>query len=260
MTLRDTDQRTPPEDPEQFYDRFWRSPRWGSAEPNDDERSRLAAIEDLLGEAGGETRLRILDLGCGRGWLSHALTRYGEVLGTDVVGAAVERARELFPDLEFERTDIEGLMASHGPAAFDVVVSSEVLEHVPDADKSDFLDGVRQLVKPDGVAILTTPRGELLETWQRAITSQQPVEEWITEAELDRLAVHVGFRVERRCRAHVYGLSPLSRLYASRVFRACARRLPVLERLTDGSRIYQVVLLRRPEEDDGGGRAGDWPT
>ena len=34
--------------PEPFYESFWRSARWGAAEPNEDERSRLLAITDLL--------------------------------------------------------------------------------------------------------------------------------------------------------------------------------------------------------------------
>jgi 2-polyprenyl-3-methyl-5-hydroxy-6-metoxy-1,4-benzoquinol methylase len=250
--LRDLErQKTHPErcqndDPENFYRSLWASGSWGAAEPNDDETSRLAEIVDLLESCDLVETPRILDLGCGRGWLSHTLSEYGDVLGTDIVAASVERARELFPTLSFEQTDLRGLQETHGRESFDLVVSSEVLEHVEADEKRDFLQAIKQLLRPGGYAIITTPRGELERLWEESSDWQQPVEDWISETELDTLAVSVGFRVERRTRAHVYGITPLSRVLASRYFRLVTRILPVLERLTYASRIYQVVLLRRP--------------
>ncbi len=237
----------PSHDEEVFYRSLWKSGYWGAAEPNDDERSRLVAIVDLLKSCDLVEMPQILDLGCGRGWLSHALRGYGDVLGTDIVAASVERARELFPDLSFVRTDLQGLSRSHGTESFDLVVSSEVLEHVEADEKRDFMHAIHQLLRPGGYAIITTPRGELEPLWEESSDWKQPVEVWISESELDSLAVSVGFRVERRTRAHVYGITPLSRLFASRSFRLLVRILPVLENLTYASRIYQVVLLRRPE-------------
>jgi len=231
--------------PEPFYESFWRSARWGAAEPNEDERSRLLAITDLLTGCDVGERPRILDLGCGRGWLSRSLAARGEVLGADVTAAAVERARELFPGLRFERADVEGLLASRGEASFDLVVASEVLEHVGDGDKPAFLRGVHRLLRPGGHAILTTPRGELWPAWQKSRDWRQPVEAWVSEKELDRLAAAAGFDVVRRTRAHVYGITPASRVLASRAFCSLARALPALERLSLPFRIYQAVLLRR---------------
>jgi 2-polyprenyl-3-methyl-5-hydroxy-6-metoxy-1,4-benzoquinol methylase len=240
--------------PEPFYESFWRSARWGTAEPNEDERSRLRAIDELLkGRDLGE-RPRILDLGCGRGWLSRALAARGEVLGTDVTAAAVERARELFPGLRFERADVEGLLASRGEASFDLVVSSEVLEHVGDGDKPAFLRGVHRLLRPGGHAVLTTPRGEVWPAWQKSRDWRQPVEAWISEEQLDRLVAEAGFTVVRRTRAHVYGITPASRVLASRAFRTLAAALPALERLSFPFRIYQAVLLRRDAKLDGPGK------
>jgi SAM-dependent methyltransferase len=234
------------EDREQVYRSLWRSPHWGTAEPNDDERSRLTAITTVLTGCDLGDRPRILDLGCGRGWLSHALARHGDVLGIDVVAASVERARELFPDLTFEQLDTRRLLDSRGPGSFDLVVSSEVIEHVEDADKPAFVSDIYELLRPGGYAIITTPRGELRAAWQRRSDWQQPTEEWVTEPDLDRLAAGVGFAVEQRARAHVYPITPLGRVFASRVFRMLTRILPVLARLTFRWRIYQVVLLRRP--------------
>lgn len=233
-------------DPEAFYRSFWRTGRWSAAEPNEDERSRLAAILGLMEGLDLPPEPRILDLGCGRGWLTRALASYGHVLGTDIVAGSIDRARELFPDLAFEKTDTRGLLESHGAEAFDLVVSSEVLEHVERPLKGEFLAGIHRLLKPGGRAILTTPRGELWRHWPRGRSWLQPVEDWVSERELDEMALAVGFRVEGRARAHVYGLTRLSRLFVSRAFRSLARALPLLGRLSHPWRIYQVVLLRRP--------------
>jgi cyclopropane fatty-acyl-phospholipid synthase-like methyltransferase len=237
--------------PEEFYEAFWRSARWGGVEPNRDEQSRLSAVTGMLDGCDLGPRPRILDLGCGRGWLTRALSAYGDVIGTDVVASSVDRARELFPDLRFEQTDIRGLIDSRGPGSFDVVVSSEVLEHVEDEEKHAFLGGIHRLLEPGGYAILTTPRGELWEHWRRSRDWKQPVEEWISEDELDRMATGIGFRVEARTRAHVYGISPMARLFLSRPFRFLTRLAPSFEGTSYPWRIYQVVLLRRSPQGAG---------
>lgn len=76
---------------------------------------------------------RVLDVGCGNGYLAMRLAADSgaEVLGVDIVPANVEKARALHahPRARFETGDI--LRATpEGP--FDVVVMSNVLEHLPD--------------------------------------------------------------------------------------------------------------------------------
>jgi hypothetical protein len=100
-------------------------------------------------------------------------------------------------------------------------------------------------VRPGGHVVLTTPRGELWPAWQKSRDWRQPVEAWVSEKQLDRLAVAAGFDVVQRTRAHVYGVTPASRVLASRAFRSLARALPALERLSHPFRIYQAVLLRQ---------------
>src|SRR6185436_11405196 len=59
----------------EFYSWFWSSDGWGSALPNEDESLRAKAITRMIEEFvmppdAGAANLRILDLGCGRGWLT----------------------------------------------------------------------------------------------------------------------------------------------------------------------------------------------
>ena len=66
-------------------------------------------------------------------------------------------------------------------APFDVVLCSEVIEHVPHPQKPEFVNQLARLLTPDGYLILTTPRGDVWEEWRRIAPPNQPVEDWVTE-------------------------------------------------------------------------------
>ena len=76
---------------------------------------------------------RVLDVGCGNGYLAHRLAADAgaEVLGVDILPANIEKARKLHahPRARFETGDILRAVPAGG---FDVVVMSNVLEHLPD--------------------------------------------------------------------------------------------------------------------------------
>jgi SAM-dependent methyltransferase len=98
---------------------------------------------------------RALDLGCGEGTLTAELAAAGAtVIGAEVAPAAVERARALHPSLEFRLIPIDGPLPFED-SAFDLVWSSEVIEHVPDT--GSWLSEVRRVMAPGGRLLLTTP-------------------------------------------------------------------------------------------------------
>jgi 2-polyprenyl-6-hydroxyphenyl methylase / 3-demethylubiquinone-9 3-methyltransferase len=101
--------------------------------------------------------LAILDIGCGGGILSEPLARLGAVLtGIDPVadsaGVAQAHARSLNLDIDYRCATAEDL-AREG-RAFDMVIASEVIEHV--ADVKSFLMTCRSLCKSGGGLILST--------------------------------------------------------------------------------------------------------
>ncbi|MDW8207695.1 MAG: class I SAM-dependent methyltransferase [Chloroherpetonaceae bacterium] len=245
-----------------FYACLWSTDKWGRAEPNEDERQRMAAITALMA-LWRETAegLRILDLGCGRGWLTHQLSRYGQVVGVDPVPAAIERARSLFPALDFRVADAGSALAQFGAEAFDLIVSSEVIEHIPDAEKRDFLRTIRQMLAPGGALILTTPRGEAWRGWRYWHPEDQPVEEWVREADLPALCRSAGLVVCARRRVFVTGTwhSWLSRVVTARRLSPLMERLrnfPPVRGLRYHCSIYQAVLCRPEEEMSGPCGAG----
>ena len=98
---------------------------------------------------------RVLDLGSGAGTFTAWLARIGaNPLGADVAEAAVRRARAAHPELEFQRIPIERPLP-FDDNGFDVVWTSEVIEHV--ADTGRWLSEVRRVLTPRGRLLVTTP-------------------------------------------------------------------------------------------------------
>ena len=98
---------------------------------------------------------RALDLGCGAGEFTAALAQAGaDTVGVEVAEAALRRARASHPELDFRLAPIDGPLPL-GDNTFDVVWSSEVIEHV--ADTARWLSEIRRVLVPGGRLLLTTP-------------------------------------------------------------------------------------------------------
>ena len=188
-------------DEDQFYvNMFVNSPAWSKATPNTDESARWSKIASFLEHilrrfktAYPDRTLRILEIGCGRGWLSNLASQYGTVEGVEPVAGVIEHARKLFPHIRFEVGTGDSVLKRPDFAPYDVVLCSEVIEHVPNPHKSEFMHQLKQLLTPEGYLILTTPRGEMWEQWKSISPPCQPIEDWITEEDLEQLFTGQGF-------------------------------------------------------------------
>lgn len=102
---------------------------------------------------------RFLDLGCGTGYGSALVTAAGAAFdGVDTSPAAVDYARRHYagPGVRFFVADLMGsLPDALAAGSYDVVFSSEVLEHVPDPFALVRLMAV--LVRDEGVCFVGTP-------------------------------------------------------------------------------------------------------
>lgn len=129
---------------------------------------------------------RILDFGCGAGWLSNILATFGPTLGVDLSPRTISRARERYPGVEYKAVDIFNW--DYPAGAFDIVVSQEVLEHVE--DQSRYIDIAFELLGPRGYLILTTPNAASMLAMpeeKRKEWTNQPLENWVTRGELGAL-------------------------------------------------------------------------
>ncbi|HNK47781.1 MAG TPA: glycosyltransferase [Nitrospira sp.] len=194
---------TPQEQKQQdeFYiDMFVKSRGWSSPGPNHDEAARWSKIAAFLEyllrrvrQTDPQRQLRMLDVGCGRGWLTNLATAYGTCEGIEPVAGVIEHARRLFPHLRFEAGTAQSVLSRPDFAPYDVILCSEVIEHIPHGRKEGFVAELSMLLKPDGYVILTTPRGEMWEQWKTIAPPCQPVEDWVTEAQLRDIFVSQGF-------------------------------------------------------------------
>jgi SAM-dependent methyltransferase len=118
---------------------------------------------DRLGLRAGE---RVLDLGCGFGRHAYeAMRRGGSVVACDLglgelkevlsVYAAMRQADELPDGVECIATNGDGTRLPFADNAFDRIMASEVLEHVPD-DHAAFHELARVL-RPGGTLAITVP-------------------------------------------------------------------------------------------------------
>jgi ubiquinone biosynthesis O-methyltransferase len=109
-------------------------------------------------------RLRILDLGCQDGWVSNRLALKGHsVVGVDFSDAHLAIARRHATNLNLDATYLtlfinEALERIH--EKFDVVICSEVIEHV--VAPSYLILSLHELLKDDGHLLLSTPKGAWL--------------------------------------------------------------------------------------------------
>jgi 2-polyprenyl-6-hydroxyphenyl methylase/3-demethylubiquinone-9 3-methyltransferase len=118
------------------------------------------AVERHFGRACGVNQLEgltAIDIGCGGGLATEPLARLGaKASGLDVTdeNIAAARAHAEASDLtiDYQRGTAEALAATG--ATYDIVLSLEVVEHVPDPDA--FLAATADLVAPGGLLILAT--------------------------------------------------------------------------------------------------------
>lgn len=108
----------------------------------------------VLWDSLGDIRaMRVLDLGCGPGWLSQQLHEAGaQVLGIDGSADLIKMARASYPGIPFLRHDLsQGLPAGSGMFAH--IVANMVLMDIPDLTK--LIPSVRQALQPGGKFIFT---------------------------------------------------------------------------------------------------------
>lgn len=125
-------------------------------------RGRMRGLARCVSEG------RFLDVGCSGGFMVEAARARGfDAWGLDVDPVAIDYARSHYPENTYVLGPVEGLEAPAG--GFDLIYSSEVIEHVPDVN--GFVAALARLLRPGGILFVTTPdishwrRPRKLEAW-----------------------------------------------------------------------------------------------
>ena len=116
----------------------------------------LAISRALLGPrltSGGTA----LDAGCGTGGFLRFLAdngRFTALSGVDIAAAAIELARERVPEADLRVVPLREL--PFGDRAFDLVVTNDVLQHVPETDVGASLRELRRVLVSGGTLLVRT--------------------------------------------------------------------------------------------------------
>jgi ubiquinone/menaquinone biosynthesis C-methylase UbiE len=135
----------------------------------------------------------ILEVGSGDGYILKAIEDLNVSLtGIEISETRIERARALVPSAEIIQGDAREMPFES--KSFDLVVCSEVLEHVPDPELA--IEEIRRVLRPGGFAIITVPNEV---NWQigRAMLLRFPI----------RIPDHVN-RFTVSSMSQLFGLSP----------------------------------------------------
>ena len=104
-------------------------------------------------------KLKCLDIGCGGGLLSERIARLGGlVTGIDITKSSIEIAKvHAFNsglNINYLNTDVSSFIKNNSSKKFDLVIASEVVEHLD--DRVLFFKETSKLLKNKGILILTT--------------------------------------------------------------------------------------------------------
>lgn len=96
---------------------------------------------------------RILDIGCGHGFIHSYLTRENfEVFGIEMADEVLELARHANPDVSYSNHD--GKTIPFQSNMFDITIAICVMHHVPPLQWHNFLIEMKRVLKPGGIAVI----------------------------------------------------------------------------------------------------------
>jgi SAM-dependent methyltransferase len=194
---------------------FYEEPGVPDRSGPDRARRQARLLREVLRGAGGPAV--IVDVGCGDG-AATALAARGSpehrMLGLDWSAAALRRAQAR--GLALIRAEVEPAGLPVGSGRADVVVMSELIEHLIDPDS--VLEEVRRVLRPGGTLLLSTPN---LAAWYNRGLLALGVQPVFTEVSLRGVFGRPGSQVAGHLRLFTRGA--LVGLLAARGF--CAIRV-----------------------------------
>lgn len=119
--------------------------------------NKLRAVLELIPQESS----KILDVGCASGWFISQVSQEfptASCFGIDIYDKAVRYATKLYPHIMFNVADAHSLPFKSN--SFDVVICTEVLEHVDDPKR--ILIEIRRILRKSGTAIIELDSGSTL--------------------------------------------------------------------------------------------------
>jgi SAM-dependent methyltransferase len=115
---------------------------------------------------------RVCDLGCGNGFMAGRLAELGyDVTGIDASESGIAIARLNFSKARFLQASIDASLGqSEALNEFDVIVSSDVIEHL--YRPADLIEAAGSMLKPNGYLVIGTPYHGYLKNLALSLTGK----------------------------------------------------------------------------------------
>jgi 2-polyprenyl-3-methyl-5-hydroxy-6-metoxy-1,4-benzoquinol methylase len=151
-----------------------------------------------------EKSSKILEVGCGFGYLTYALKKADyDIVGIDISQKSIEFARANFGD-NYILGDIANL---NSDIKFDVIILTEVIEHIP--DPINFLKILKNNLAPSGKIILSTPNKDVYPSETIWSSDLPPVHQfWFGQNSIRKICFKLDMRVKFLNLSRFYLLNP----------------------------------------------------
>jgi len=170
----------------------------------------LAALDFVLGRIRKDA-VKVLDIGCGIGWVSHEIGRNfpnASIMALDLSPELVKTGRLLFESdrIDFQQKDVTAqAFTTEFSGRYDVIVMIDVYEHIPAAARDEFNRVLGTLLSPTGTIILTTPTVDYQDHLRKNEPHKlQPVDENIDLAVIQGLAEATATEIEVFKPVHIW--------------------------------------------------------
>jgi 2-polyprenyl-3-methyl-5-hydroxy-6-metoxy-1,4-benzoquinol methylase len=223
---------------------FWNTWNANYRDPGRLNQRSLRRGEEIMAlvRSLGLVKPKILDFGCGTGWLSERLAQFGPVTGIDLAADVIAAAQSRSPYVNFIAGDFFQISLPNG--SYDLVVSQEVIAHLP--NQGAYIDRVADSLKAKGYLILTTPNKFVMNRSDWPPQPAEHIEYWLSIADLKRL-LRSRFRILHKSTIVPLGHRGILRLVNSVKINAVLGRLiskKTLERFKEKARCgYAIIVL-----------------
>lgn len=96
---------------------------------------------------------RLLEIGCGMGYLSEVASGYFDYVGTDITLVPLRAAKDRVSSIDYVQTDAQKLALRS--EIFDVVIAFDILEHIPNPHSA--IAETFRVLKKGGCIVVTMP-------------------------------------------------------------------------------------------------------
>ncbi len=146
----------------------------------------------------------VLDAGCGTGWFSKAAAERGANVTSMDLGEGL--LQQVSIKCKSNRVVGSILNIPFSDNTFDYIVSSEVIEHIP--QPLDAIDELYRVLKPGGKLVLSTPN----KVWYFSIwianalklRPYQGLENWVSRSQLKNKLKETGFQIDEFPGIHLF--------------------------------------------------------